>query len=263
LAGSDQIWNPNYNYSPYYFLQFVDKNKRNTYAASFGVSNISKEKYDDYSKWLSSIVNLSVREDEAISIVYALSGRDAVHVLDPTLLLAANEWEKIEEKPDGFDDSEEYTLVYFLGLIPENVVDFINELRSNGQKIIYIEGDTVPYDQIKDKKGFSYNPQEFLWLLSHCNLALTDSFHGTVFSIINKKKFYVFDRNIEVNDNNIGSRLRSLLRQLHLENRFCSELIDENETIDFSMCEKIIMDEKAKSISYLKSVVSCYSKQGD
>lgn len=261
LAGSDQIWNPNYNYSPYFFLQFADNSKRNTYAASFGVSYIEEDKEPVYREWLSSIKNISVREDEAVSIVNALTGKKAVQVLDPTLLLSCEEWKQIEHKPDNVSKEARFFVVYFLGDIPEIVLDYIADAEAKNMKAIYVDGDVVPLEKIYDKKSHSYGPQEFLWLISHCEFVLTDSFHGTVFSILNKKKFYVFDRTTDVGSNKMESRLLSLLRQLGLKDKFCPRKIDFDKDFDFETVEKIIEIEKKDSIQYLRSIIEYYSLQ--
>ena len=112
IAGSDQIWNPHWLKDETEFLQFADRNKRVAYAASFGVSEIKPDKVEQVKKGLEGINYISVREQAGAKIVKDLTGKDVPVLVDPTLLLTAEEWEKVMERPVWYCD-EKYILVYF------------------------------------------------------------------------------------------------------------------------------------------------------
>ena len=94
ITGSDQVWNTSCaDFDPAYFLTFVkDKKKKNSYAASFGLSEIPKEYEAEYKKRLAGYRQISVREAQGRALVKELTGRDVPVVLDPTLLLTEKDW---------------------------------------------------------------------------------------------------------------------------------------------------------------------------
>lgn len=127
IAGSDQIWHPGWINENLAFLQFADRNKRVAYAASFGVSEIKPDKVEIVRKGLEGIDYISVREQAGAKIVKDLTGKEVPVLVDPTLLLSAEEWEKIMERPVWYRD-EKYILVYFLSKIPDKIKSDIKNL---------------------------------------------------------------------------------------------------------------------------------------
>ena len=171
IIGSDQVWNPNFGrMSDIDFLTFVPENKRNSMAASFGVSNIKPEMEQYYKERLSKFNNISVREDSGKKIVEELTGRTDVEVLvDPTMLLTPEEWDKVSKKPEQLNFNK-YILCYFLGELSEQRKKEIERVaKENDCKII----------NILDKKDPFYEtgPSEFLYLEKNAFLICTDSFH--------------------------------------------------------------------------------------
>lgn len=129
VVGSDQVWHPGYreNYLYYYFLQFVEKEKRIAYAPSFGISEIPEEVKPQYKEWISSFPYLSVREKEGAKIIKDLTGRDAPVLVDPTLLLTKKEWLRIAKVHKNRPKSK-YLGVYFLGKLPHERKDLIKKI---------------------------------------------------------------------------------------------------------------------------------------
>ena len=102
ITGSDQVWNPqSLRSSPEpYFLTFApNETKKVSYAASFGISSIPESIKHQYNSWLTNIDCLSVREHSGHEIIKDISGRDSKVVLDPTLLLSPESWEKVLVEP--------------------------------------------------------------------------------------------------------------------------------------------------------------------
>ena len=249
IAGSDQIWNPNFLVTEIPFLTFTTKNKRIAYAASFGVSEIPNEKKNAYIKWLKGIKNISVREESGAKIVKDLIDKDVPVVLDPTLLLSKDEWAGIAKKPK-FDLPAKYLLLYFLG---ERTQEFDCVIRK-----LSVEYNLKIIDILDKSKNYYYNvgPAEFIYLIQHAAGIYTDSFHGSVFSIIMKKPFVVINRSTK-NICDMSSRIDTLLKTFSLEsrrgrieNKFCFE---QFFYIDFSDVDKKIEIEKVRSINYLKN----------
>lgn len=246
IAGSDQIWNPYWLKNSTEFLQFADRNKRIAYAASFGVSEIPDDKIDVVKKGLEGIDFISVREHEGAKIVKELTGRTVPVLVDPTLLLTSEEWEKVMERPAWYRD-EKFILVYFLSKLPDKIKSDIQHLAERYKlKIV----------DLMDKENIDYYcspPSEFLYLIKNCSLMYTDSFHGTVFSILNKKPFVVSSReNVSMN---MDSRIDTLLSMFHLEDRKVSkdnnyEITNPME-IEFPDVEAILERERQRSKEFL------------
>src|SRR5699024_7327637 len=98
VTGSDQVWNPFFtNSSSLYFLTFAPRKKRIAYAPSFGISEVPDLLRENFTKWLSEIEHLSVREDAGADIIKQLTNRDSEVVADPTLLLTKESWLSIAE----------------------------------------------------------------------------------------------------------------------------------------------------------------------
>ena len=117
ITGSDQVWNPNYNYgSSVYFLTFASKHKRIAYAPSFGVSHIAPEYTNKYKMWLSEMYRLSVREEDGAKIIKELTGMDVPVLIDPTLLLTKEKWLSIAKEAKN-KPKQNYLLTYFLGVM--------------------------------------------------------------------------------------------------------------------------------------------------
>lgn len=245
-VGSDQVWNYTFNImSQIEFLNFADRDKTIAYAPSFGISMIPKIMEDTYISGLNHIKHLSVREDAGAKIIKNLTGRDAKVVLDPTMLLFKEDYEKIEKKPKA-DLSQKYILLYFLGNINEKRKKEIEHLSQKYNL------DVINITDISDK-CHTAGPDEFLYLFHHAELVLTDSFHACVFSVIYNKSFYVYDRDQVMS--NMNSRLETFLGLLNLQNRKIHSLSDIDNPFEKNYDEAniIIADKREESYDYLRN----------
>ena len=250
VCGSDQIWNPYYSKTSMIdFLHFAPKSKRISYAPSFGVSSIPDHKKILYSHWINAIPNLSVREKKGADIIKELTGREAVVLVDPTLMLDKEEWLFISKKPDMNIDKK-FILTYFIGNETRAYKRFIDKMAKRLSCIV------INLLDIRELESYAVDPSEFIYLIANATLVCTDSFHGTVFSIIMRTNFIVFDRVDE--GHSMGSRLETLLERLSLQKRYLNNITSHEDviSIDFSGVENIINFEKEKSIGYLKSALN-------
>lgn len=210
VVGSDQVWNSAFENLDVSLLSFIAKEKRIAYAASFGVSEISNYEKNIFSSKLLEMKAISVREVAGANIIKKLIGIDVPVLIDPTLLLPVEAWERIEKEPVWYTKKNpgDYILTYFLGQMPKAIRTFVDRYK---MKVI----------NLLDKHIFDYYitaPQEFIYLIHHASLVMTDSFHGMVFSILFHRPFVVIDRM----DNGLcsmNSRILSLLNILGLQNR--------------------------------------------
>ena len=259
VAGSDQIWNPNY-WKPAYFLTFVSEEKKKAaYAASIGVSNYSDEEKKYVRKQLESFKAISVREKEGKKILDAMElPQDIQVVLDPTFLLKSVEWDNIVKK---VDISYKYILCCFLGDDMECRKTAKNYAKQAGMKLVLL---TTSYKELKlnhkiaDLELIDIGPREFLYLVKNAEMVFTDSFHVMALSINYRKQFWVFERSDNLENNNMNSRIYSLLKILGLESRLINkddiDRIDE-ELIPYETVEEKIKTEKEKSMLFLRKIV--------
>ena len=248
IVGSDQVWNPDIKrLTDIELLNFTDKPKA-AFSASFGISELPDEYKEKTKSSLSKFKAISVREDAGKEIIGELGINKDVEVLvDPTMLLSAEEWDRVSNKPKNIKDGEKYILNYFLGKLPDEWDKEIERIaKENDCKIINILDENDSY--------FVSGPSEFLYLEKNAFLVCTDSFHSSVFSIIYDTPFVVFnrkDKHVSMN-----SRLDTLLSKFELENRkFNGSISDDLLKCDYSNGKKILEKEQKKSFDFLSKAL--------
>ena len=249
ITGSDQVWNPNFSgRSDIDFLTFAPKEKRNAFSASFGISEIPENVRERYKKNLEEMNFISVREDRAKEMIEELTGRKDIEVLvDPTMLLTSEEWDKIAKKPKKLKASK-YILNYYLGEMSEERKNIINKIaKENNCEIINLMDSNDPL--------YVSGPSEFLYLIKNAFLVCTDSFHGVVFSIIYNTPFVIFDR--KDNNKNMNSRLDTLLNKFNLQYRkFNGKIEKEIFESDYKATLKILESEQDKSKKFIEKIIN-------
>lgn len=251
IAGSDQIWNPlfqNGRDRSFYIDFALIKTRRVSYAASFSVNNIPDSSREFMRLMLSKMNQISVREFQGIDILKTLGIKGAKKVLDPVFLLDRCYWETFMHKRSETG----YILIYdFEGsdLMKRVALSFKKE---KGLKI-YSINDALPR-LYADKNFTNVGPKDFLSLIYNCSVFLSNSFHGTAFSIYFNKPFYVFG----LNGVDLNSRMDSLLSTVDLKDRLITEDIDLNTLhfdYDFNKVNSLIDKEKRVSKQFLDSVL--------
>jgi len=250
LCGSDQIWNAEAIYvDPQYYLRFAPKEKRIAFAPSFGRDEIADYNKSIIAKYIRDIPHLSVREESGVSIIKELTNRDAVHLIDPTLMLDETKWDEYLELQESESDSDKYILAYFLNEPSEYAKSYIKKLaHKNKLKVI-----ALPY-QRKVDDWLDYAPDagpvEFVRYVKNSTYVCTDSFHGTAFAVNYKVPFYTFDRQYG-SAGKQSARLVSLLRLVSLEERFNPTMELFDAPIDFRKSKVVLETERKKSAEYL------------
>ncbi|MFQ7522828.1 MAG: polysaccharide pyruvyl transferase family protein [Terrisporobacter sp.] len=250
ISGSDQVWNPNDSaVSEINFMTFAPRCKRLTYAPSFGVSKIPQQYKEDYKSWLEGIDNISVREQEGAKIIKDLTGKDALVVVDPTMLLTKEQWLSISKKHDN-KPNKKYLLTYFLGGISKEVNKKVKKIaKQNNLKVVNLA-------TLKDKKYYATGPSEFIDYINDASLFMTDSFHGCVFSVLLETPFVVCDRLGHTKEQNMSSRIETFLEKFQLQSRTFDKVTDEILfEKNYIEANEILEIERKISWDYLKEVL--------
>lgn len=253
IVGSDQIWN--YSLSgndDNYFLKFCDDNKKkNSYAASFGSKNQYIINKNSMKKLLQEFENLSVREDEMVTILKSdIKEKNIDNSIDPVFLLTMNEWDKLI--PNKKKIKKTYIFVYEVARTPL-LRDFAKKLaKKYGYEIIYLSKAGKKMKGVKIK--YCVSPIEFLSYIKNAKFVVTSSFHGMAFSIIFNKQFY-FDT--PDNSSEFGSRLDSLSRISNTMERKIVPNFEDNifNDIEYSLVNVNVNNEIKKSFNYLKKIL--------
>lgn len=210
IVGSDQVWNPNIiEFDTTHFLAFTSYQKRYSYSASIGVASIPEvptKLKNHYKHFLSQMKYISVREHAGASIVKEIINKEVDIAPDPTLLLEKEEWLNafnLKKNPE-----ENYILLYFISGISVEIKKAIDLFAEQKKlKVIQIMGD------LYDDNHIIVSPDVFIQLINDAHYFFTDSFHGTVFSIIMETNFLTFDR---ADGKGINSRIETLLEKFNL-----------------------------------------------
>lgn len=246
IVGSDQVWNPNISrLRDADLLSTVPSCKRISFSASFGVDYVSEKFSVFLENQLSKFKAISVREDAGKKIINSiLPNKDVQVLVDPTMLLDADEWGNVALKPKMLKH-EKFILNYFLGELSSARKKEIERIaKENDCQIINILDKESPF--------YECGPSEFLWLEKNAFLICTDSFHSSVFAILYNRPFIIFDREQE-GVVSMNSRLDTLISKFNLKNRkFEGVITDENLNHDYSEAYKILEIERQKSKDFLE-----------
>lgn len=255
ICGSDQIWSQDpklYDRSDAYFINFPFEGKRVSYAASFGdkIEYTNEDKLKDkIIKYVKRFDYVSVREIEAAEFLEN-NGIEATVCVDPTLLLGVNEWKKIAAKPKL---KEKYILYYSVNSRKYSIDIAKHLAHKTGLKVIELNPHPKSWNS-GFKKLYGNGPKDFLGYILNAEYIVTNSFHGTVFSILFNKPFVAaFD---EKNGQMIlENRKASLLKCVGLESAMVTAStklnIDKINNIDWDTVNSEILKFREDSMAYL------------
>lgn len=250
ITGSDQVWSPiSAGFDETYFLPFARDNQKHSYAASIGTANLTEDQILEFRRRLKGFKQISVRESSACRLIEQIDESKQIYIhVDPTLLLSQIQWNQLTQGPGK---QEPYLLLFNVEK-PINDVAYAKKLaRERGLKLVYINERTV----IKDKK-IEYikapSPEQFLTLFANASVVVTNSFHGTVFSVIFKREFFVeLD-----NQRQRNIRIEALLSKVKILDREIRASY-ENETfgsIDWDIAEEVLNEERERALKYFRKI---------
>lgn len=252
IVGSDQVWRPAYNngrkgallYNM--FLDFVMQDiKKISYAASFGVDNW--EFSDKQTKIIRELINdfdaVSVREKSGVKLCKDYLDINAVHVLDPTMLLNSHEYEEL-----GLSNKPNKKIVAYILSPTSNKMEYISRLSHK-------KGFETMFIGCPDNNHIYPPVEQWIDSIKNSEFVITDSFHGTVFSILFNKDF--------INLGNKGrgqSRIDSLCSMFEISGRCLNETNLNNVFMEFPIIEwdkvnRLLEFQRDKSINFLKTLL--------
>lgn len=254
VVASDQVWNAYITYNnPVYFLTFAKKGTiKMSYASSIGLPEIPKEVSNDFIKGINNLDFISLREKESAILVQKMTSKNVMHVLDPTLLLNKNDWEKVASPSEN---KKPYVLTYFL-----QPTEYMYNLAEKVAKDLNIDLIHIEPTKSTSKDGISFTGpitvEEWLRLFMDARIVVTNSFHGMAFSTNFNIPFITTlrwkDSKVDMN-----SRHRSFIEQFHYERQFIRDgeyPSEDKYNFDFTEVNRILQSARESSISFLKQI---------
>lgn len=264
ITGSDQVWRKEYTgaWINEYFLNFIKGDiKKIAYAASFGVDSIDTEFAAKIGNLLSDFDAISVREDSAVKILKDNFNLEATHLLDPTMLLTAEDYVSIFDLQKENDNPFVFAYVLDKNKDKQNIINDVGSALGLKSKFVY--GAEVTKETWRDKDiANKVSIEQWLQNYYNADFVVTDSFHGTVFSIVFNKPFLVIG-----NERRGMSRFHSLLAMFGLQDRLINDFasFDANKLIakeiDWESVNDKLEMEREKAVKFLKDGLSVKLKK--
>lgn len=251
IVGSDQIWNTFYETGrdSAFYLEFVQKGEKASYAASFSYLDIDSNNLTRIQKSLEKFKAVSVREYHGLKILEKMN-IPGTWVLDPVFLLSTENWKSLMS---DFSKKEKFLLIYDF---EKNALlkDFAIEYAKQKKLKIYSINDTYPL-QYADRNFNNAGPKEFLSLIYNCDAFISNSFHGTAFSIIFNKPVFVFNRH----RHKVNSRMESIMSLFELNEFIINDKTEFqkaiNATFNFNKINSIKEKETTKSKQFIDQLL--------
>ena len=258
VIGSDEVFNviqsnKNVGYSLELFGKDNNAKSVVTYAASFGNTTLDKikkyNKEEEISKLLNNINHISVRDNNSFKIVNSLTKKEPIINLDPVLIYDYMNSSLIP----SIEIKEKYMILYaYNGRVSNEEAKIIKKTAKEKGIKVYSIGGSQPFAD----KFINCTPFEVLAYFKNAEYIVTDTFHGSIFSIINSKPFVTLVRKSKGNSYGNEEKITYLLEKLKLEDRITYDVknIDEilSKTINYKNTNEIINEERKKTIEYLQ-----------
>ena len=256
ICGSDQIWAPNV-YNSVYMLDFVPDNIRKiSYAASIGLNSIPKELVSNYKKYIGRIDSISVREYQGKKILENQCGIKSEVVLDPTLLVDVSKWKQLSISSNI---RCHFIFCYFLRKDHQYREAVEKFAKQNNLALYGISDNPNDANWMNILTHVTIGPREFLGLINDAQIIITDSYHGTIFSLLHHKDFITserFESNDEICQN---SRIEQLVQYFGISKNIIT--INEHTElsvnhINYENFEEKLSVLRGNSIKFLKEALS-------
>ena len=254
ISGSDQVWNPTCGglvdkLNPCYYLAFAQSGqyKKVAYASSLGSYRFNAEERVHVKEWLDDH-HLSTRESSGAEHLKEILGKEVKVVLDPTLLLDSEQWRKAS-RPVRV--KSKYVLVYYIDEIAECVEYARKVADKHDWKVVMMSNTFNRFPGVDQNIPFC-GPAQFLWLFGHAEYVVTNSFHGTAFSVNFNRPF------ISVIKRNSPQRAQTLLAGVGLPERLLTDVAQVNglpDEIDWNATNAKLDALRRDSTEYLINAI--------
>lgn len=251
VTGSDQVWNSAYNdgIDQVYYWSFLPSGTRKiSFSSSIGKEDLSSSEFEEVKEQLTSYSALSVREKSAKCLLEKMNFVDVEHLLDPTFLLSKEEWRNLIKKRLYRD---EYVLIYIPYNITSKEIIYATAKKIASKYNLKIVTFSKDYRSEKsaDKTFIFVSPEDFLSLMYYAKFVITNSFHGTAFSINLNKQFWVYE------PTKFSTRILSILELVGLKSRLLNDVILDDKVesiINFNDVNVTLQAEREKAVSFLQ-----------
>ena len=256
LTGSDQVWSGGRKADPVYFLRFAPEEKRIAFAPSFGSNEIADFNRKPFARYISEIPVLSAREERGVELIKELTGREAVRLPDPTLLLTGEDWRRFASKAKKI--ASPYLLVHFLDEPSDLAIETIRKIAAERKlKTVVFAYPHSAFAQSADGCMVDGGAEDYVSLIDGAELVCTDSFHSSLFSVNLHRKFLVFPRQYR-HANAQTSRLDTLLKLFNCPERMILNREKDAEAIAFSPLPdtaEVLAKERERAFDYLHAAL--------
>ena len=255
ICGSDQIWSPlSVHLSGYKYLNFAPREKRIAYAPSFGVAAVPDYNKAFVRRKLLEFDDISVRENRGAKIVKDLIGIEPPVVLDPTMLLSGDKWRKLYKEHTFSRKNEKYALCYFFDEPEMDIVEQIVAYSKKNSLEMLILSTSNERLISNGARVVCAGPWEFLRYIDEAECVFTNSFHGSVFSIMFGRPLKVFGRN-HSDTVKQTSRIETLLETTQLQECMYFSLEDNIIPVNTENAEERLCACRDNSILYIKNAL--------
>ncbi len=249
ITGSDQVWNYKLTgMDTVYMLDFVkDKSKCNSYAASIGLSEIDDAKKEQYISLLNNFHYITVREKNASVLLGSILRKNITVVSDPCLLLSKEKWASVAAATHA---AFKYVFVYQLGVSSDAVRLARRIAKEQSLKLIFTPFPVGAFSF--GKWDICAGNAELVGYIKNAEYIVTDSFHGTLLSIIFNKNFFT---KISGTHAGVSSRIHDLLEHYELTDRIIQENIDYRKPIPYKAINKQLEADRAFAMETLDKIL--------
>lgn len=258
VVGSDQVWRPIYFGEKQIKNAYLDFTKewnikKVAYSVSFGTNQweYSPQQTKRCSRLAQNFDAVSVRENSAIKLCQQQLNVNAIQTLDPTMLLAKEDYIRVVEEADTSKPNG--TLLTYILDSDKNKEAIINQIADKEELIPY-SANIPKAKNIHTPIEEQIQPSIEQWLrgFMDAEFIITDSFHGTVFAILFQKPFITI-----ANKERGTARMESLLSILSLDNRLVSNIKEAEEMyhqpINYKAVNNLLEKHRAYSTEFLRS----------
>ncbi len=237
ITGGDQMWNPLW-FDRNYYLNFA-KGKKIAFSCSIGKDNLSVSEEKRLLEMIQTIDCLSVREKSAKEWLEK-NRLICSRISDPVFLLSLEQWKMMScDVNKKYSISEPYVFAYLLGDDKHRRNEIKKFAKKNGLAVASVKHPLRKYNP-NDESFAEYaftdiGPREFIYMIRNASVVITDSFHGTAFSILFKKPFFSINRYKSSDNKSMNSRISSILEDYGLMERLVEvDTINMSQICDFN-----------------------------